>query len=73
MIVSPAGHWEGIYSNVNPFGMGSTMWPTPNGKGVRDPFIESNPKVINTMWGRMGNKLKAAENEKITMELMAAL
>jgi hypothetical protein len=39
----------------------------PNGRaGVQGPIYERDPKKINGMWGRMGNKLKQAEvDEKL--------
>jgi hypothetical protein len=72
VIVSPAGHWEGIYSNMNPWGISGTKFPLPGG-GLRDPYMESNPKLINGMWGRMGNRIKSAEHEKKTIELLQNL
>ena len=73
VIVSPAGHWEGIYSNMNPWGISNAKFSLPGVKGLRDPYIESNPKLINGMWGRMGNRIKSAAHEKKTVELLQAL
>ncbi|KAI0443001.1 hypothetical protein F4803DRAFT_517089 [Xylaria telfairii] len=67
VLVCPAGHWEGIYSNVQPWGLGGLKWPLPKNKGFRGPFVE---RELNGMWGRMGNKLKQSEVDKKMAELV---
>ncbi|EMR71503.1 hypothetical protein UCREL1_1455 [Eutypa lata UCREL1] len=70
VLLCPAGHWEGIYSNVQPWGLGGLQWPMPKNRGFQGPFIERDPKILNGMWGRMGNKLKQAEVDKKMAELI---
>jgi hypothetical protein len=70
VMVCPPGHWEGVYSNINPWGMGATKYPMPNGRpGLQGPIYERDPKRLNGMWGRMGNKLK----QDVVDEKMAAI
>lgn len=92
-MVCPPGHWEAVYSNINPWGLGefeqpaatkdrlqdiladqlagAAKFPMPNGRpGLQGPIYERDPKKLNGMWGRMGNKLKQAEvDEKLAMAL----
>ncbi|ROV93458.1 hypothetical protein VPNG_09625 [Cytospora leucostoma] len=71
VMVCPPGHWEAVYSNINPWGLGAAKFPMPNGRpGLQGPVYERDPKKINGMWGRMGNKLKQAEvDEKLAKVL----
>ncbi|KAK7739639.1 hypothetical protein SLS53_005606 [Cytospora paraplurivora] len=71
VMVCPPGHWEAVYSNINPWGLGAAKFPMPNGRpGLQGPIYERDPKKINGMWGRMGNKLKQAEvDEKLAKVL----
>ncbi|KAI1503397.1 hypothetical protein F5X99DRAFT_375123 [Biscogniauxia marginata] len=70
VLVCPAGHWEGIYSNIPPWGLGGLKWPLPKNKGLQGPFVERDPATLNGMWGRMGNKLKQADVDKKMAELV---
>ncbi|KAH8890702.1 hypothetical protein GQ53DRAFT_824423 [Thozetella sp. PMI_491] len=67
----PAGHWEAVYSNINPWGLGTAKFPMPNGRpGLQGPIYERDPKKLNGMWGRMGNKLKQAEADEKLAEIL---
>ncbi|KAI0476269.1 hypothetical protein GGR56DRAFT_462415 [Xylariaceae sp. FL0804] len=70
VLVCPPGHWEAIYANNNPWGFGATKFPMPKNRGLAPPIYERNPKVLNGMWGRMGNKLKQAEVDEKLAKLM---
>ncbi|EFQ35945.1 hypothetical protein CGRA01v4_07649 [Colletotrichum graminicola] len=70
VLVCPAGHWEGIYSNMQPWGLGGLQWPMPKTRAFQGPFIERDPAIINGMWGRMGNKIKQQKVDEQMAELM---
>lgn len=43
----------------------------PNGRpGLQGPIYERDPKKLNGMWGRMGNKLKQAEVDQKLAEIL---
>ncbi|KAI1381394.1 hypothetical protein F4677DRAFT_124010 [Hypoxylon crocopeplum] len=64
ILYCPPGHWEAIYSNMNPWGLQRLQWPMPKSRALQGPFVEHNMKIINGMWGRMGNKLKQTESDE---------
>jgi hypothetical protein len=64
VMVCPAGHWEPIYGNLNPWGFGATKFPIGKNLGFRPPYYETDPKVLNGMRGRMGDLIKQAQADE---------
>jgi hypothetical protein len=67
-----AGHWENIYANFQPTGLGATSYlRRANGKleggQVSDewlsPLLPANRGKLSTMWGRL-SRGKGDENDK---------
>ncbi|KAI1780610.1 hypothetical protein F4818DRAFT_396255 [Hypoxylon cercidicola] len=73
VLYCPPGHWEGIYSNMTPWGLELLKWVKPKQKALQGPYIEHDLKIINGMWGRMGNKLRQAEAEQKAAEAGASM
>jgi hypothetical protein len=70
VLVCPAGHWEAIYGNINPWGFGASKFTLPKNRGLAPPIYERDPKKLNGMWGRMGDRLKQAEVDEKLAALM---
>ncbi|KAI9164031.1 Monooxygenase af470 [Paramyrothecium foliicola] len=72
VMVCPAGHWEALYGNINPWGFGSLKFGNPKTGAISGPIYERDPKQLNGMWGRMGNRIKQAEVDEKLAAIMAA-
>ncbi|KAK0635859.1 hypothetical protein B0T17DRAFT_503358 [Bombardia bombarda] len=69
IMICPPTHWEGVYSNMKPWGLALSKFPLPKG-GFQGPYLERDPKKINGMWGRMGRKIQQAEADKVMAQLI---
>jgi hypothetical protein len=55
IFVAPKGHWESIYINSQPLGLGATTFPVKTESGVvwQNPLVDASKGVLRSSKGRM--------------------